>query len=110
MASEGCLLAARDGVFMSLSYVPNAALSCVTLSILSANGFGVRASWIALFQFHCVRLVINAVRLRAANSPLRKSLSAVADASKTDLAAAADNFAGLEGIADVGQTPTPTTS
>jgi hypothetical protein len=55
-------------------------------------------------------LVINAVRLRAANSPLRKSLSAVADASKTDLAAAADNFAGLEGIADVGQTPTPTTS
>jgi hypothetical protein len=74
---------------------------------LSANGFGVRASWIALFQFHCVRLVINAVRLRAANSPLRKSLSAVAETSKT---AAADNFAGLEGIADVGQTPIPTTS
>lgn len=107
MASEGCLLAARDGVFMSLSYVPNALASCVTLSILSANGFGVRASWIALFQFHCVRLVINAVRLRAANSPLRKSLSAVAETSKT---AAADNFAGLEGIADVGQTPIPTTS
>jgi Na+-driven multidrug efflux pump len=75
MASEGCLLACRDGIFMSLSYVPNAALSCVTLSILYAQGLGVRASWLALFQFHCFRLAINAVRLRRADSPLRTSLA-----------------------------------
>lgn len=75
MASEGCLLAARDGVFMSLSYVPNAALSCITLAALSSANFGVRAAWIALFQFHCVRLVINAVRLRMDSSPLRRSLT-----------------------------------
>ena len=70
---------ARRRLHVSLLRPQRPRLRCVTLSILSANGFGVRASWIALFQFHCVRLVINAVRLRAANSPLRKSLSAVAD-------------------------------
>ena len=74
MASEGCLLAARDGVFMSLSYIPNAALSCITLAVLQAADFGVRSSWIALFQFHCVRLVINAVRLRFGPSPLKRAL------------------------------------
>lgn len=77
MASEGCLLAARDGVFMSLSYIPNAALSCITLSLLLANGYGVRASWVALFQFHCVRLIVNAVRIRHSSSPLRTSLAPV---------------------------------
>ena len=75
MASEGCLLAGRDGVFMSLSYIPNAALSCITLSLLLANGYGVRASWVALFQFHCVRLIVNAVRIRHSSSPLRTSLA-----------------------------------
>ena len=75
MASEGCLLAARDGVFMSLSYIPNSILSCITLTILSARGFGVQSSWIALFQFHVFRLIINAVRLRMGSSPLKKSLS-----------------------------------
>ena len=48
MASEGCLLAARDGVFMSpLRSIPNSILSCITLTILSARGFGVQSSWIA---------------------------------------------------------------
>ena len=75
MASEGCLLAARDGVFMSLSYIPNSILSCITLTILSAKGFGVQSSWIALFQFHVFRLIINAVRLRMGSSPLKKSLA-----------------------------------
>ena len=75
MASEGCLLACRDGAFMVSSYIPNSILSIVTLNFLLAQGWGVCSSWIALTQFHFVRLFINYIRLGSRkSSPLNKEL------------------------------------
>jgi Na+-driven multidrug efflux pump len=77
MASEGCLLACRDGAFMVSSYIPNSILSVVTLNFLLAQGWGVCSSWIALTQFHFVRLFINYARLGLRkSSPLNRELGA----------------------------------
>jgi len=75
MASEGCLLACRDGKFMVAAYVPNSLLSIVTLNYLLSQGWGVCSSWMALTQFHFVRLIINSVRLSLrGSSPLNREL------------------------------------
>ena len=86
MGSEGCLLAARDLAFMAWLYPPNAAAAYWTLTkCLSAEGIfgwgslGAASLWVALAQFHAVRLVANAGRLAFGSprrgSPLRRKLN-----------------------------------
>lgn len=73
MATEGVLLAAREGAFLCVAYVVAFAIVRALLDALLARNFGLSGCWLAIICFHCVRLASNGARLLRPQSVLSQA-------------------------------------